>query len=111
MTPIELALRYLEIFFSGNDLEALRPLFADDLIFEGPFFTFSSADAYLDSLRDDPPAGMAYELLATFERASSVCLIYRFSKPGVQTPMAQWFEIQGEVIRKIVLIFDTGAFS
>ena len=64
MKPLDLALRYMEIFFSGSDLEALRPLFADDLVFEGPFYTFDSAEAYLDALRNDPPEGMAYEFLA-----------------------------------------------
>ncbi len=111
MKPLDAALRYMGIFFSGSDLEALRPLFADDLIFEGPFYTFDSAEAYLDSLRDDPPEGMTYDILASFESASSACLIYQFSKPGVQTPMAQLFEMEGGVIRKITLIFDTGVFS
>ncbi len=40
MRPLALALKYMEIFYGGSDIEALRPLFAKDLTFEGPFFTF-----------------------------------------------------------------------
>ena len=111
MKPLALAHAYMKIFFSGGDPDALRSLFAHDLVFEGPFYTFDSADSYLDSLRNDPPEGMHYDILAAFETASSACLVYRFSKPGVQTPMAQLFETEGNTIRKIVLIFDTGAFG
>ncbi len=110
MRPLALALKYMEIFYGGSDIEALRPLFAKDLTFEGPFFTFDSADAYLDSLRKDPPEGLDYELITTFENGSHVCLIYQFSKPGISIPMAQLFEIEDDKISKIVLIFDTGAF-
>ena len=102
MKPLDLARRYMEIFFSGSDLEALYPLFADDLVFEGPFYTFDSAEAYLDSLRNDPPEDMTYELVASFESASSACLIYQFSKPGVQTPIAQLFEIEDQKMSQSV---------
>ena len=110
MRPLALALKYMEIFYGGSDIEALRPLFAKDLTFEGPFYTFDSAEAYLDSLRKEPPEGLDYELLQTFEKESHVCLIYQFSKPGISIPMAQLFEIENDKISKIILIFDTGAF-
>ena len=111
MTPLDLARRYLEIFYSGSDIDALRPLFADDLSFEGPFYTFDTAEAYLDSLRAAPPEGMTYDVIRAFESASSACVIYQFSKAGIQTPMAQLFEVDAGVIKRILLVFDTGAFA
>ena len=35
--PLELARRYMEVFYSGLDAEELRPILAEDLVFEGPF--------------------------------------------------------------------------
>ena len=111
MKPLEIALRYMEVFFSGGQVEALRPLMADDFRFEGPFYTYDSADAYLDALKEDPPEGFAYEVRHAFENDASACLVFTFSKPGIQTPMAQVFEIEHDRISKIILIFDTGAFA
>jgi hypothetical protein len=101
----------MDVFYSGNDIEALNPLLAPDLKFEGPFYTFNSSEEYLNSLRRDPPGNMSYQIIKSFERDSSLCLIYKFSKPGISTLMAQLFEIENEKIAKILLIFDTSAFS
>jgi hypothetical protein len=111
MRPLELANRYVEVLFSGGDLEELIHLFAEDLKFSGPYYEFDSAADYVESLRSDPPAGFEYEMIRSFEDDSSACLVYRFSKPGVSTMMAQFFEIREGRIGRIVLIFDTGAFA
>jgi hypothetical protein len=108
---MELALKYMEIFFSGENIEELRHLFAEDLTFRGPLYEFNSAEDYIDSLKSDPPQGFAYEILSSFENSSSARLVYRFSKPGVSTLMAQLFEVSDDKISKIVLVFDTSAFS
>ena len=111
MTPLDIALRYMKVFFSGGGIEALRPLLADDFRFEGPFYTYDSADAYIDALKADPPEGFAYTLIDAFEGASSACLIFEFSKPGSRIPMAQLFEIENGSISKVLLLFDTDAFT
>lgn len=111
MTPLDLALKYMEIFYSNTDIETLGQILTADLSFEGPFFQFDCADDYLESVRDDPREGLAYELIRSFEDSSSACLVYQFSKPGISIPMAQLFEIEDGKISRIVLIFDTGAFG
>ena len=111
MKSLDLALKYMNIFYSNTDIMALRPLLADNLVFEGPLFQFDSARAYLDSLKGDDRAGLAYKIIQSFESESSACLIYQFSKPGISVPMAQLFEIEDDKISKIVLIFDTGPFT
>ena len=55
--------------------------------------------------------GFSYELIKSIEEATSVCLIYRFTKPGVSTLMTQWFEMENDKIKKITLVFDTAAFQ
>jgi len=111
MKPMDLALKYMEIFFSGENIEELRPLFAEDLTFRGPLYEFNSAEDYIDSLKLDPPEGFGYEIIGSFEDSSSARLVYRFTKPGVSTLMAQLFKVSGDKISKIVLVFDTSAFT
>lgn len=108
--PLELARRYLDIFCSG-DVEALRPLFHKDLLFEGPFSRFDSAGAYLSALNADPPRGISIQILAEFEKDQLACLIYEFRKDGIRTPMAQLFEIRDGKICRIKLIFDRADFD
>ena len=37
MSSLETVHRFMEIFYSGNDIEKLRPLLAEDLVFEARF--------------------------------------------------------------------------
>ena len=111
MRPIELALKYMASFYGETPLASMIPLLADDLIFKGPFFEFDSAKDYLASLQADPPQEAKYQILDIYEKKNSVCLIYHFSKPGVETTMVQIFEIKKGKIARIKLIFDTAAFG
>ena len=108
---LELARRYMAVFYSGEDPEELRAIVAEDLVFEGPFVRCESADDYIEALRGDSREGLSYEVLWEFESGASACLVYRFSKPGVDTTMAQVFETRGGRIARITLVFDTGAFA
>ena len=110
MSNLELALRYINIFFSGGDFDDLAEIFSEDLVFEGPFFRSDSSLAYIDSLKKDPPTGCEYRLIRAFEGAGSVNLIYEFLKGEIRTPMSQLFEFNDGKISRILLIFDTAAF-
>ncbi len=110
MTPLDLALRYLNAFYAG-DLATLRPLLDEHLAFEGPWARYDTAADYLAALEEDPPSGMSCTLLETFASETTACVLYRFEKGPVRTPMAQWFETDGTHITRILLIFDTGAFG
>ncbi len=109
--PIDLAMKYMESFFGRSPIDVMEPILAENLIFDGPFHRSSTAKEYLDSLRENPPKDVNYKLEATFENEESVCLIYIFSKPGVETRMAQTFGISNGKICKISLVFDTDAFT
>ena len=111
MQSLELALRYMDIVFDGEDMELLRPLLSGDFSFQGPSYEFDTAQGYIASMQAEPPEGFAYEIINAFENGSSVCLVYQFSKPGISVPMAQLFETRDGKISRILLIFDTGAFG
>ena len=101
----------MEIFFSGKDLDGLRVLFASNFKFSGPFYTYDSAEEYINTLKSDPPKDFNYKTIASFDEKSSACLIYEFNKPGVNTPMVQFFKISDGKISEILLIFDTKDFT
>ena len=110
VSPIQLAEQYMRCFYGKAPLDDMEPLLANDLVFRGPLFQFSSAKDYLQALKADPPAAASYQMIKIFEIEDSVCLIYLFSKPGIETLMAQTFEIANGKIARIDLIFDTAAF-
>lgn len=107
---LKLALNYMDIFFSGKNLDRLRLLLADEFFFVGPLYRYNSADDYIKALQSDPPREFEYKLIGSFGGDDSICLIFHFKKPGVSTPMAKVFEIKDKEISDILLIFDTGAF-
>ena len=112
LEPLNLAIKYMEIFYDGGDFEELREYLADDLVFEGPFYFYDNANEYIDAMQADPPKGFVYELLRQYEVATSACLIYKFSKPGVSTIMVQTFQIDlKNKISRILLVFDTAQFK
>ena len=63
----------MALFYSGRDAKELRPILADDLVFEGPFLRCESADAYIEALRGDSREGLSYEVLWEFESRASAC--------------------------------------
>ena len=111
MKPLELALSYMNIVFSTGALKDLSNLLAENLQFEGQFFTFNNAVDYIDSMLENPPVDFEYHLVKTIADQTSACLVYRFSKPGVSTMMTQVFETNKGKITKIWLVFDSRAFE
>lgn len=106
MTPLELALVYMDCLFETGDFDHLRTYLDDNLRFEGPLYRYESADDYINALKRDPPDNFSYKILKTWSDQSSACLVYQFTKPGISTTMAQVFETSGDKIKSIQLIFD-----
>ena len=110
MSPLELALKYMKIFYSGKDLDDLYQLFSNEFSFKGPYFEFDSAEEYINSLKSDPPVDLEYSIIQSYENTTSACLVYQFLKSGVSIAMAQQFDVSNGKIDKILLIFDAGTF-
>jgi len=111
MDAKELASRYMQIVFENGDLDELYLIFHPALQFEGPLFKFASAEEYFKALKNSPPDHFGYEMIHAFEHDTTACLIYRFTKSGVTTTMAQTFEVDHDRITHIQLIFDASAFQ
>ncbi|MBL4576546.1 MAG: hypothetical protein JKY51_10715 [Opitutaceae bacterium] len=111
MKPLALALKYMDVVFSDKDMGALRPLLSDRFTFKGTLNEYNNPESYIQAMKKDPPIGFQYKMLKSFETRSAACLVYEFSKTGVNTSMAQMFEVSNGQIDRIVLIFDSAEFS
>ncbi len=111
MNEIELCRKYMEVFYESKDFDSLVPLFDEELEFEGPFIKCHSAKEYIESLKASPPIGVSYEMLEEFTNQNSVCFIYRFSKNGESTLMAQTFWFKRGRINKVRLVFNPEAIT
>jgi len=89
----------------------LEKIFSSDLQFKGPLFRFESVAVYIESLKSDPPVDFKFELIESFENDSKVSIFYNFSKGEISTPMAQLFEFENDLIRRILLVFDSTHFT
>ena len=111
MSALDLALQYMQIFYSGKELDRLSSILHADLKFRGPLFQFDTAWEYIASIKADPPVACSYRILHTFEKENVVNLLYDFYKPGITTTMSQLFEVRNDKIIRIVLIFDSAVFA
>jgi hypothetical protein len=111
MTPLQLANRYMEIFYGEGPIERLSGIFSEEFSFKGPYHEFNTSTEYIESLKSDPPVGLGYKIIEAYENENSACLVYQFSKSGMSTIMSQIFEITHGKISRITLVFDTGAFT
>jgi len=111
LSPLDLANKYMDIFYSSGAISELEGILAPNCVFEGPFYQFDNAKAYIDSLIKSPPRDMKADILESYENDHSACLIYKFSKSNVSCDMCQRFEIENGMIVRITLIFDTGRFT
>jgi len=110
MKPLILALRYMDILYNKKEPHLLMEILDERCAFSGPLYHFHSAADYIDSLKKNPPDGFGFDLIRSYEDENTACLVYQFHKPGIRTPMAQFFEVRNDKILKILLIFDSALF-
>lgn len=103
--------RYLDIFKSGGPFDDLESLFDPGLKFRGPFFSSDDAKSYIAALETDPPQGIDYTLLTSFESGTEAILVINFLKPPRKTPMVVWGKFSGDKIKELTLIFDSRALG
>jgi len=110
MSNKQTAIDFLELFCQG-EIEKLEKLLHDDFSFSGPYIAFDSKEGYISSLMEDPPKGFNIEILKSFDEGDEVGIFYDFSKPNIDTPMAQYFKFKDGKITESLLVFDTRIFN
>lgn len=108
---LQLALLYMDIFYGEKDLKDLENILDENLMFNGPFFTFHSSEAYINSLIKDPPVDCSFSLIKSYVDGDSVLLLYDFQKGEIRTPISQYFLIKKGKISRIQLIFNAKDFD
>lgn len=113
MKALRAAHRFMDLFYSGSPdaILELESSLSPDSVFRGPFHEYGSAREYIDALLADPPVGMQYNIIGSVDADDAACLIYDFQKGAIKTTMAQYFELREGLIVKIILVFDTSAFT
>ncbi len=110
MNNREVAMEFL-MCFCAADVDGLGSLLAGDLQFNGPLYQFSSRDAYLDSLKNDPLEQCGYQVLSVTENEDSVSIYYNYEKSDGIITIAQLFKFKNQKIRELFLVFDTRGFA
>ena len=107
MTPVELAKIYMLSFFGEKPLEDMKSILAEDLQFTGSFYTYNTAEDYLESLKEAMPTeAVSYKILKEIENGNTCCLVYQSRQQGMDETMAQLFEINDNRITRIRVILD-----
>ena len=102
-------MRYLEIFKNSGPFEELETLFHPGMRFRGPLYSADDASSYIEALKRDPPKGVNYDLISSFESDHEALLVIDFIKPPRRTPMVVWGKFSDDKIKALTLIFDSGA--
>ncbi|WP_281559826.1 hypothetical protein [Thalassomonas sp. RHCl1] len=106
MNTIELAKKYLDVFFKTQEFDSLYEIFDEELDFKGPFLQSYSAKAYIESLKAAPWESCEYEIREEYENSNSACITYLFRKGRKCTLMSQQFWGTNGKINKVRLIFN-----
>ncbi len=111
-SPRETAEAYFEAW-SQKDFAAARNLLHDDLSFQGPYDSFDNADDLIGAIQQLASITQRLVKRKVFADGQDVCIIYDLvpNKPVDNVPMAEWYEVTGDKISSIRIIFDTGAFA
>lgn len=109
MNNREIAMEFLRRFCAG-DVDGLDSLLATALQFNGPFHQFHSSEAYLVSLKNNPPKKCSYRVLSVTECSDSVSIFYNYEKSDRTITIAQLFRFENQKISEILLVFDGRGF-
>jgi ketosteroid isomerase-like protein len=109
------AAQVAEAFFdswTGKDFERARELLHDDVSFEGPIESFTSADSYLASLQQLSGIVTGAEKLKLFVDGDDVCVIYDLkTAPVPSSRTCEWYRVQGGKIAAVSVVFDARPFA
>ena len=110
--PGKMIERYLTAVYSG-DVETARQCLADELSFRGPAASVDGADNYLKASAHAVRAVKRIEIHRLFVDGSDVAAFYdlHIDHPVGAIPIADWYQLEGDRIRTIRSILDTGPFA
>ncbi len=96
-----------------GDFAAARKLLHDNLSFHGPIDTFHSPEPYLESLKKLHHIIQRIDMKRTFADGNDVCVLYDMvtNTPAGTAFIAEWYQVKGEKIAEIRVVFDARPFA
>ena len=96
-----------------QDYAGIRRLLHDNLSFRGPIDTFDDAAPYLEALKKLAPITERIEVKKMFAEETDVCVLYDLvtKTPAGTAFVAEWFQVKGEKIAAIQVVFDARPFA
>jgi hypothetical protein len=110
--PSDVVTAYHEAL-SARNFDAARGLLRDDLRFDGPFDTFTSADDYWAALTRLWGAVERIDIRHRSSRGDEAVVIYDMvtRTPAGTQPVVEWLGVEDGRIAWIRTIFDTAPFA
>jgi YHS domain-containing protein len=110
--PGKIVERYLTAVYSG-DVETARQCLADDLSFRGPAASVDGVDNYLKATAHAVRAVKRVDIHRLFVDGSDAAAFYdlHIDHPVGSIAIADWYQLDGDRIRGIRSILDTGPFA
>jgi hypothetical protein len=97
----------------SGDVAAARRLLQDNLSFRGPIDAFDRPEPYLEALQKLHPIVERIDVKKTFVDGDDVCLLYDMvtKTPAGTAFIAEWFQVRGDKIASIRIVFDARPFA
>jgi hypothetical protein len=96
-----------------GDFGAARESMHDDMTFQGPLDTFTTADQYLESLKVLAPIIQGIDDKKTFADGDDVCVLYDLvtNTPAGTAFIAEWYQVRDGKIATLRIVFDARPFA
>lgn len=96
-----------------GDLGAARQLMQDDMTFQGPLDTFTTADQYLEASRRLASIIQRIDVKKTFVDGDDICVLYEMvtNTPAGTAFIAEWYQVKGGKIAALRAVFDARPFA
>ena len=96
-----------------GDFSTARQLMHDDMTFQGPLDTFTTADQYLEASRKLASIIQRIEVKKTFVDGDDVCVLYEMVTytPAGTAFIAEWYQVRGGRIAALRAVFDARPFA
>jgi hypothetical protein len=95
------------------DFGAARKLLHDNLSFQGPIEKFNSPEPYLESLQKLHHIIQSIDVKRIFADGNDVCVLDDMvtNTPAGTAFIAEWYQVKGDKIAEIRIVFDARPFA
>jgi hypothetical protein len=96
-----------------GDFSTARQLMHDDMTFQGPLDTFTTADQYLEASKRLATIIQRIDVKKTFVDGDDVCVLYEMvtNTPAGTAFIAEWYQVRGGKIVALRAVFDARPFA